>query len=144
MIPRRVVQVAVAIVLIFAAPSIGLAARHRTLEGTVDLLLGLEVRPLAIAPLCDPDDTQERAIVSAVTHVIRHMRMTHQVLLTSFSPVLLYLAHRHAPEIERILAVSGLQFLTKEEIEAALGQPVTLIDKDLDLGPQWAELGHRC
>ena len=94
-----------------------------------------------MSPLCDPEDTQERAIVSAVTHVIRHMRMTRQVLITSLSPALLYLASRHAPEIDRILSVSGLQFLTAEQLEDALGQPVTLIDKDLDLGLQWAELG---
>jgi glycerophosphoryl diester phosphodiesterase len=249
MTARFVVQVAVAVVLIFVAPGVGRAEWHRTLEGTVDLLLGLDVRPFAIAhrgfgenlgadrsrpiedtvaavqkgfragasvvevdvqltrdgrvavfhddvlpdltclnrltlaelqarlpqvptleavlaaarhfnqasdplrgivivelkaaaPLCDRADTQEHAIVSAVTQVIRHMRMTHQVMLTSFSPALLYLAHRDAPETERILAVSGLQFLTKEEIEAALGQPVTLIDKGLDLGLQWAELGN--
>jgi len=95
----------------------------------------------AASPLCDPEDTQERAVVSAVTHVIRQMRMTRQVLLTSLSPALLYLAQRQAPEIERILSVSGLQFLTEEQLEAALEQPVTLIDKDLDLGLQWAELG---
>ena len=95
----------------------------------------------AVSPLCDPEDTQEGAIVSAVTHVIRHMRMTRQVLITSLSPALLYLASRHAPEIDRILSVSGLQFLTEEQLEEALGQPVTLIDKDLDLGLQWAELG---
>jgi glycerophosphoryl diester phosphodiesterase len=69
------------------------------------------------------------------------MRMTPQVLLTSFSPAMLALAQRHAADIDRILAVSGLQFLTKDEIEAAIGVPVTLIDKRLDLGLQWAELG---
>ena len=244
---RVVVQAAVAIVLVLAAPGAGLAARVRTLEAGVDLLLALEVRPFAIAhrgfgenlggdptrpientvaaveqgfeagvsvvevdvqvtrdrrvavfhddvladrtclneltfaelqarvphvasleeilavagrfnqrhplrgilivemkaaaPLCDRNDTHEHAIVAAVTHAIRDMRMTRQVLLTSFSPALLALAHRHAPEIERIVAVSGLQFLSAEEIQAALGQPVTLIDKKLDLGLQWAELG---
>jgi len=96
----------------------------------------------AAAPLCDPEDRQERAIVSAVTHVIRHMRMTRQVLLTSFSPALLFLAQRHAPDIDRILAVSGLQFLTREQLEATFGEPVIRIDKKLDLGLQWAEVGE--
>jgi len=50
----------------------------------------------AAAPLCDPDDTQEHAIVSAVTSVIRRMGMTSQVMLTSFSPALLYLADAEA------------------------------------------------
>ena len=96
----------------------------------------------AAAPLCDPEDRQERAIVSAATHVIRHMRMTRQVLLTSFSPALLFLAQRHAPDIDRILAVSGLQFLTREQLEATFGEPVIRIDKKLDLGLQWAEVGE--
>src|SRR5438309_11396873 len=46
---RVVVQAAVAIVLVLVAPGAGLAARVRTLEAGVDLLLALEVRPFAIA-----------------------------------------------------------------------------------------------
>jgi glycerophosphoryl diester phosphodiesterase len=95
----------------------------------------------APAPLCDPADHQEQAIVSAVIRVIRHMRMTAQVMLTSFSPALLYLAEREAPEITRILALSGLQFLTPAKITEQTGLPVTLIDKRLALGLQWAEVG---
>jgi glycerophosphoryl diester phosphodiesterase len=95
----------------------------------------------APAPLCDPDDTQERVIVSTVARVIRRMRMTEQVLLTSFSPALLWLARDEAPEIARVRAVSGLLFLTAAEIEAELGLPVTLVDKDVDVGLQWAEIG---
>jgi len=108
-------------------------------SGPIRGLLIVELK--APAPLCDPDDTQERAIVSAVARVIRRMRMTEQVLLTSFSPALLSLARDAAPEIARALAVSGLQFLTAEEIEARLGLPVTLVDKDIDVGLQWAEIG---
>jgi hypothetical protein len=37
--------------------------------------------------------------------------------------------------------VSGLQFLSAAEIEAALGLSVRLIDKPLSLGLQWAEVG---
>jgi glycerophosphoryl diester phosphodiesterase len=117
-------------------------AAARDFNQAADPLRGIVIIELkAAAPLCDLHDTQERVIVSKVTHVIRHLRMTQQVLLTSFSPTLLYLAHRHAPEIERILAVSGLQFLSEEQIEAALGLPVTRIDKRLSLGLEWAELG---
>jgi glycerophosphoryl diester phosphodiesterase len=108
-------------------------------SGRVRGLLIVELK--APAPLCDPDDTQERAIVSAVTRVIRRMRMTEQVLLTSFSPALLSLARDEAPEITRALAVSGLQFLTAEEVETRLGLSVRLVDKDLDVGLQWAEIG---
>jgi len=117
-------------------------AAARDFNQAADPLKGIVIIELkAAAPLCDLHDTQERVIVSRVTHVIRRLRMAHQVLLTSLSPALLYLAHRHAPEIERILAVSGLQFLNEDQIEAAVGLPVTLIDKGLDLGLQWAELG---
>lgn len=114
-------------------------ARPFAHRGALSGLVIVELK--AAAPLCDPDDTQEQAIVSAVIGVIRHARMTHQVMLTSFSPALLYLAAGEAPDIARILAISGLQFLTAPEIESLLGLPVTLIDKNLDLGLQWAELG---
>jgi glycerophosphoryl diester phosphodiesterase len=90
----------------------------------------------AAAPRCDPTDTQEARIVAAVTSVIRKAHMTRQVLLTSFSPALLVLAERQAPEIQRILAISALQFLSAEELPG-----VRLIDKRLDVGLQWAELG---
>ena len=246
---RVVVHAALAMLVVFVAPGAGHAARARTLDASVDLLLGMDVRPFAIAhrgfgenlggdpgrpientvaaveaafiagasvvevdveltrdhrvvafhddvvskndptclnrltleelrgrlpdvatleeilavaaeanrqhplrgimiveikapaPRCDPHDTQEHALVNAVVHAIRHMRMTRQVLLTSFSPALLHLAHRHAADIERNLSVSGLQFLTPAEIEAAFDAPVVLIDKKLDLGLQWAEVG---
>jgi glycerophosphoryl diester phosphodiesterase len=95
----------------------------------------------APAPLCDPDDSQEKAIVEAVVATIRDAAMTEQVLLTSFSPALLFLARDHAPEIARNLGLSGLQLLTPEEVEERLGLPVTLIDKVLSLGLQWGEIG---
>lgn len=105
-------------------------------------LRGLVIVELkAAAPLCDPDDTHEQAIVAAVSRVIRRMGMTHQVAFTSFSPALLELASQQAPEIARDLAISGLQFLTAPEVEALLGYPVTVINKKLDLGLQWAEIG---
>jgi glycerophosphoryl diester phosphodiesterase len=102
-------------------------------------LLVVDLKPLA--PLCDPDDTQEAILVAAVARVIRRMRMTAQVMLSSSSPALLALARDEAPEIARALAVNGLQFLSADEIEARLGLPVTPIDKDRDLGLRWAELG---
>lgn len=105
-------------------------------------LRGLVIIELkAAAPLCDPADTQEHAIVTTVTGVVRRMAMTDQVLLTSFSPALIYLSAREAPEITRMLTISGLQFLTAEEVQAALGLPVVLIDKKLNVGLQWAEIG---
>ena len=117
-----------------------LAAARRFNE--VHPLRGILIIELkAAAPLCDPRDKQDQPTVSAVVDIIRAMRMTRQVLLTSFSPALIYLAQHHAPDIDRILAISGLQFLTKDEAEAATGLPITLIDKRLSLGLQWAELG---
>ena len=95
----------------------------------------------AAAPLCDPHDTQERAIVSAVVKVVRAARMTKQVLFVSFSPALLQLAATTAPEIVRGLSISGLQFLSAPEVEALLGLPVTRIQKHPDFGLPWAEIG---
>ena len=104
-------------------------------------LRGLVIVELkAAAPLCDPHDRMEHAITSAVIRVIRTTRMTHQVLFTSLSPALLYLAQRHAPEIDRILSVSALQLLTEEEAEAMFGDALVLIHKKLNLGLQWVEL----
>src|SRR5262249_12878032 len=108
-------------------------------EGSPRGLFIVELK--AAAPLCDPDDIQEHAIVAPGTEVIREMGMTHQVMFTSFSPALLYIAAHHAPEIIRILSISGLQFLTAEEVAAFFQLPVTPIDKKLSLGLQWAELG---
>lgn len=108
-------------------------------------LRGLVIVELkATAPLCDPDDTQEQAIASTVVGVIRQLGMTRQVMLASFSPVLLYLAAAEAPEITRILSVSGAQFLTAEELAglaAQFGLSFTRIDKSIDLGLQWGEIG---
>lgn len=96
----------------------------------------------AFSPLCDPDDTQERVLVTAVSRVVRRTGMTRQVMFTSFSPALLYLAAIHAPRITRDLTISGLQFLTEAEIEALYPDySVTVIDKTLDLNLQWAEIG---
>jgi len=114
-------------------------ARSFNQPGVLSGLFIVELK--AAAPLCDPYDTQEHAIVSAVTDVIRRARMTEQVMLTSFSPALLYLALGEAPEITRILSISGLQFLTAQDIEAGLGLPVTLIHKNPVFGLQWAEIG---
>jgi hypothetical protein len=79
--------------------------------------------------------------VAAVTRVVRHVEMTDQVILNSFSPALLYVAAQHAPEIARDLGIFGLQFLTAPEVEAALHLTVTPINKRLDLGLQWADIG---
>jgi glycerophosphoryl diester phosphodiesterase len=106
-------------------------------------LRGLMIVELkAVSPLCDPEDTQEHAIVSAVTGVIRRMRMTKQVMLMSFSPALLYLASQQAPEIARDLGIFGVQFLSLAEVQAVFpNDPVTIINKKLNLGLQWAEIG---
>jgi glycerophosphoryl diester phosphodiesterase len=115
------------------------ARKFNQAEGPLQGLVIVEVK--AAAPRCDPGDTQDPVIVSAVVRTIREMRMTRQVLLTSFSPAVLFLASEAAPEIARILAVSGLQFLSKEQVAAALHRPVTPIHKRLALGLQWAEIG---
>ena len=93
------------------------------------------------APLCDPLDQTELALVQAVVHDVRQARMTDQVILESFSPAIVQIAAQVAPELPRALAMSILQFLSAEQVFAATGLPVTLIDKDVGLGLQWAEIG---
>ena len=115
------------------------ARRFNQASGPLQGLMIIELK--AAAPLCDPADAQERAIVLAVTEVVRRLRMTDQVMLASFSPALLQSAQQHAPEITRVLTLSGLQFLSAADVSARLGLPVTLIHKRLDLGLQWAEIG---
>jgi glycerophosphoryl diester phosphodiesterase len=95
----------------------------------------------AARPLCDPLDEQDGPMVAAATRVVRHMRMTEEVLFTSFSPAMLDIARLHAPEIARILAVSGLQFLSAADIATLYRATVTVVDKEHDLGLQWAEVG---
>ena len=105
-------------------------------------LQGLVIVELkASAPICDPDDTQERAIVHHVSRVVRETGMTKQVMFTSLSPALLLLSAQHAPAITRILSISGLQFLSAADAAIYFKAPVTLIDKKLNLGLQWADVG---
>jgi glycerophosphoryl diester phosphodiesterase len=115
----------------------------REVNRRADVLGGLMIVELkAPSPLCDPDDTSERALVHAVTGVIRRAHMTQQVMINSFSPALLLLMQVIAPEIPRDLGVTALQFLTPAEVATATGLPVTLIDKKIDVGLQWAEIGQ--
>jgi glycerophosphoryl diester phosphodiesterase len=113
----------------------------RHFNGTHPLRGILIVELKAAAPLCDPNDRQDHAIVSTVSHVIRQARMTSQVLFTSLSPALLYLARHHAPEIDRILSLVALQFLTEQEARDEFGAALVFIHKKLNLGLQWVELG---
>lgn len=110
--------------------------RHRH-DGPSGLVI-IELK--APSPLCDPRDVTEFDYVSAVVDVIRERDMEQQVLLQSFSPTLLGIAQNLAPEIERQLAASILQFLSPEQVQAATGLPVAVISKD-DFGLQWAEIG---
>ena len=95
----------------------------------------------AASPLCDPADVQDLAIAAAVARVVHRERMSDRVIFTSFSPALLLDARAVAPDVTRSLTLSALQFLTQEEIEAALHLPVTSIRKTPSLGLQWAEIG---
>ena len=79
--------------------------------------------------------------MAAVTRVVRDADMTEQVMFTSFSPALLLIASHRAPEITRILSLNG------PPVPDRRGDPgmcpdldVTLIDKQRNLGLQWAEI----
>lgn len=106
-------------------------------------LLTVDLKPAS--PLCDPADETGPAFVSAVISVVRRMGATDLIYFNSMSPVLLQRAAVEAPEIPRQLTVLVLQLLSPEQVEAALGLPVVLIDKEPDFGLQWAEIGpiHR-
>jgi glycerophosphoryl diester phosphodiesterase len=108
---------------------------NRPLQGLVIIELK------AARPLCDARDHQDRPMVDAAARVVRHMQMTEQVLFTSFSPAMLDLARLRVPEIARILAVSGLQFLREQDIADMFDTTVTLIEKKHGVGLQWAEIG---
>ena len=121
-----------------------LQARAFEIPGELRGLVIVELK--APSPLCDPGDTQEHALVASVAAVIHRAGMTRQVILTSFSPVLLLHAQALIPEATRSLTVDVLQFFSPEDVRSALndrfgGMPLTLIDKRPDLGLQWAEIG---
>jgi glycerophosphoryl diester phosphodiesterase len=116
------------------------AKRFNERPGHLRGLVIIELK--AAAPLCDPDDSQEQAIVAAVKTVVRDTDMTRQVMFTSFSPALLFIAAHKAPEVTRILSINVLQFLSADEIaKQFFPLTVTLIDKKRNLGLQWAEIG---
>ena len=103
-------------------------------------LLTVDIKPPS--PLCDPSDTGEAGIIDAVVAVVRNMNATDLIYFNSMSPVMLSLAAQRAPEIPRQLTLIVLQFLSPEQIEAALGLPVVPISKAPQFGLQWAEVGH--
>ena len=80
--------------------------------------------------------------MKAVVYDIQKARMTEQVEIQSYSPVLLVLAHSLAPEIPRTLLLNAIQFLTPEQTEEATGLSVTLIQKGDNPDIQWAEIGQ--
>lgn len=96
----------------------------------------------AFSPHCDPADQFEQPLVSAAVSEVTQTKMTDKVIFDSFSPALLYLADRAAPAIPRELDISGLQLLTPAQIQAITGQPVTIVQKNISLGLQWADIGQ--
>lgn len=102
-------------------------------------LVTVDLKPAS--PLCDPNDVTGPAYVSSVIRIIRRMGASDLIYFNSMSPVLLGLAAQEAPEIPRQLTVLVLQLLSPEEVEAAVGLPVVLIEKNPDYGLQWAEIG---
>ncbi len=94
------------------------------------------------SPLCDSDDETIPALVDAVLGDIEHTKMKEQVIIESFSPEILLKVRDEEPDIPRMLAISVLQVVSQDDIEAAFGpDSVTLIDKDPGgFGLQWAEI----
>jgi len=108
-------------------------------DGGIAGLLSMDLKPAS--PLCDPTDSTGPTFVARVVDIVRRMGASERVFFNSMSPVLLGLAAAEGPEIERQLTVLLLQLLSPEQVEAAVGLPVTLIDKVPDYGLQWAEIG---
>lgn len=102
-------------------------------------IVDIEIK--APSPQCDPNDEYDSLLVAAVVSDVEQTNMTNQVLIESFSPAVVLMAAVSAPEIARVLSVSVLQFLSPEQIEAATGLEVNLIDKDAGFGLQWANIG---
>ena len=96
----------------------------------------------AFSPHCDPSDQFEQPLVSAAVSEVSQTKMTDKVIFDSFSPALLYLAAKAAPGIPRELDISGLQLLTPAQIQAITGLPVTIVQKNISLGLQWADIGQ--
>jgi glycerophosphoryl diester phosphodiesterase len=109
--------------------------RHDGPSGIVDI----EIK--APSPQCDPNDEFDAILVDAVVADVDEAGMRAQVLIESFSPAVVAIAAAAAPDIARALSVNVLQFLSSEQIEAATGWQVDLIDKDAGFGLQWANIG---
>lgn len=102
-------------------------------------LVSIEIK--APAPLCDPADTTANTLTDAVVASIQQADAEQQVWIESFSPAILQRAAQQAPTIHRALTASAVQFLTKEQAEAATGLPIALISKDTGFSLQWIEAG---
>jgi glycerophosphoryl diester phosphodiesterase len=127
----------------YTVPSLGdvLQVAKRVNKGSQRLTGILIVEMKALSPHCDPRDSMEGRIVASTVAAIRIKEMTRATILDSFSPALLLLAKQAAPEIPRELDLDLLQLLTPDQVAAATGLPVTLINKRINVGLQWAEIG---
>ncbi|MCI0504561.1 MAG: glycerophosphodiester phosphodiesterase [Gammaproteobacteria bacterium] len=102
-------------------------------------LVNIEVK--TPAPLCDPDDATEAALVASVLRAVDKTNSSGQVIIEAFSPVILSMFAAEAPAVKRNFSINMLQLLSEEQVEEITGLPVTLIDKADGFGLQWAEIG---
>ncbi|UCF31510.1 MAG: hypothetical protein JSV26_03610 [bacterium] len=117
-------------------------ARTFSQERSSDRPSGLVVVEIkAPSPLCDPEDETIPALVDAVLGDIAATKMENQVIVESYSPEILGLVMMHELDIPRMLAVSLLQLLPAEVIEAMTDLEVTPIEKDAGFDLQWGEIG---
>jgi glycerophosphoryl diester phosphodiesterase len=118
------------------------AARSFTVKKYDEIPIGQVIIEIKTpSPMCDPGDETGPTLVGAVADDIKHTQMVDQVMIVSFSPQLLSISAIQVPSVPRSLAISILQLLSQEEVEAITGLPVTLIDKQVGFGLQWAEIG---
>ncbi len=102
-------------------------------------LMMVELKPPS--PMCDPGDTDDVVLAGAAVNVIAKAGMTHQVIVTSFSPTMLAAAAATQPQVDRALDINALQLLPAELVQQYTGMPVTEITKANGLGLRWAEVG---
>jgi glycerophosphoryl diester phosphodiesterase len=114
-------------------------ANRKADDGHVSGLMIVELK--TPSPLCDPGDTSEKALVSAVVKAVHDTKMDDATIFDGFSPALLSIAAQMAPGIPRELDLDLLQLMTPAQVQANTGLTVTQIQKADGLGLQWANVG---
>lgn len=116
-----------------------LANKYARSTAHISGLVNIEVK--TPSPLCDPLDTTEQDLVSAVFDAVQKSKYSEQVMIETFSPKLMLMFSTQSPAIKRNFPMTVLQFLSPEVITQLTGLPVIPIAKSAGFGLNWAEIG---